>query len=1036
MLLIFSALSSYGQIAISGKVVDEKKLPVIGASVSVKGSKAGTITDMDGAFKISVPQKKSIITVSFIGYAAQEITVGSKTTFEIVLKESGVMLNEVVAIGYASVKKGDLTGSVGKVEMKDLNKASVLSFDQALGGRIAGVQVVSSDGQPGAEANIVIRGSNTISDNADGAPLYVIDGFPTTDPNASAYNPNDIESIDILKDASATAIYGARGANGVIIITTKRGSETPPTVSYSGYVASQAQPKMLKMMSPYEFVRLQSDMYSQNDMEKLYYRVDPGLGRNQTLDDYKNRQGYDWQDEVFRSAPMTSHHVSLTGGTKNTKYSSSISYYDQQGVIDKSSYSSLKARGTLDQRLSKSLMFGASLNYAKNKSVGSAPAQSGAGQSTQYFLYSVLAYRPVGLLPSEDLINSTYDPTVDIGNDYRYNPIKTIQNQYNQSYTNQINLTAYLNWEIIKGLDFKTTISTNNRVDKTEVFNSSQTYLGDPKYQPNGVNGTMGYKEWNDWSNDYTLTYKNKFAKNHNFMAMIGASLSQNQISYFGAQAISVPNESLGIWGIDEGLPKSISANKVTNTMASYFTRVNYDWKSRYLVTATMRADGSSKMYYHKWGYFPSLSGAWRISDEPFVRKLSLGWLSNMKLRLGWGVTGNNNTYNAYPSQQLFIGNQNYGFNNSLNTAVYIYQMANKDLKWESTFQSNIGLDLGLFGNRITAEVDVYKKETKDLLLYADTPPSIGFSEVQQNVGSIENTGLELTLNSVNLKGGKNKLKWTSSFNISFNKNKVTALSDNQDSRIIGIKSPIVSDLYICKVGQPLSEMYGYVFDGVYQYSDFDQVSPGNYILKNGIPNNGNERNFIQPGDPKLRDINGDGKVNTEDRTVIGHGLPLHVGGFTNNFEYKGFDLNIFFQWSYGNDVINYNRVLLEQVSKQNTNQLASADNRWSPQNQTDYLWKAKRGITNINTSREVEDASFLRLKNVQLGYSFANSIVKMMKISKLRVYVSGQNLYTWTNYTGYDPEVSTRNSAMTRGFDYSAYPRTATYTVGVNATF
>lgn len=1042
-ILFFSVLSSYGQIAINGKVVDENKLPIIGASVSVKGTKTGTITDIDGAFKINVPQKKSIITVSFIGFASQEIIVGTKTSFDIVLKESGVMLNEVVAIGYASVKKGDLTGSVGKVEMKDLNKAPVLSFDQALGGRIAGVQVVSGDGQPGAEANIVIRGSNTISDNADGGPLYVIDGFPTTDPNASAYNPNDIESIDILKDASATAIYGARGANGVIIITTKRGSETPPTVSYNGYIASQSQPKMLEMMNPYQFVRLQADMYTQKDMEKNYFSEQPIVGpdgtitrRNLTLDDYKTKRAYNWQDEVFRVAPMMSHHIALNGGTKNTKYSSSLSYYDQKGIINNSSYSSLKARVTLDQKLSKNLLFGATVNYAKNKSVGSAPAQSGAGQSTQYFLYSVLAYRPTNISDDEDLINNTYDPTVDTGNDYRYNPIKTINNQYNQSYSSQLNLNTYLTWNITKNLEFKTTFSTSNRTDKTEVFNNSQTYLGDIKYKAEGVNGSMGYKEWNDWANDYTLTYKRSINKAHNFMGMIGSSVSKSEITYFGGQSISVPNENLGIWGIDAGIPKSISVSKVTNTMASYFARFNYDWKSRYLFTATMRADGSSKMYYNKWGYFPSVSGAWRISDEPIVRKLDLSWLSNMKLRLGWGATGNNNTYYAYPSHQLISGNQNYAFNNSLSTAIYIYQMANKNLKWESTYQSNLGLDLGILGNRITAEVDLYKKQTKDLLLYAETPPSIGFTEVQQNVGSIENSGLELTLNTVNLKGGKNKLKWTSSFNIAFNKNKVTALSNNQDSRIISFKTPLVSDLYICKVGQPLSEMYGYVFDGVYQYSDFDQVSKDNYILKNGVPNNTKERSSIKPGDIKLRDINGDGKVTPEDRTVIGHGLPIHVGGFSNNFEYKGFDLSIFLQWSYGNDVINYNRVLLEQVAKQNTNQLATADNRWSPENQTNYLWRAKGGLTNINTSREVEDASFLRLKTIQLGYNFPNSIVKKMNISKLRIYVSGQNLFTWTSYTGYDPEVSTRNSSMTRGFDYSAYPRTSTYTAGVNLTF
>lgn len=1036
--IFLSALSCFSQITVKGIVYDEEKIPIPGANVIIKGEKnQGTITDFDGNFTLNVNNKSSILVVSFIGYVNQEIKVGSKTSFEIILKEDAVALGEVVAIGYASVKKSDLTGSVDKVNMTDINKATVTSFDQALGGRVAGVQVVSGSGQPGEEANIVIRGSNTISDVADGNPLYVIDGFATEDANASSINPNDIESIDVLKDASATAIYGARGANGVIIITTKRGKESAPRITYDGYVSYQFRPKFLELMNARQFVELQEELLTPNEMNKTYFSFDEALGRYQTLDDYDHRAYMNWQDEVFQAAPMHSHHLSLNGGSSKTKYSASISYMDQQGTIIKSEYKSLKARATLDQQLNKSMKFGFNFNFSNNTSTGSVPSEGG-GQSVQYFLYQVLAYRPVKYTSTDDLNSAIVD---DNGGTYPYNPVKTIENSYEKLRKRQLSMNTYLNWTIIKDLMFKATFSYTWRQDRTQKFYNSDTYQGDPLYSSLHTNGMFNFKEWNSWSNEYTLTYKKKM-NGHYLNGMLGTSLSSQEISNLGALSAMIPWENIGFWGMDEGNAKSINADNVKNNMFSYFARLNYDWKSRYLLTATVRADGSSKFIKHKWGYFPSASAAWRISDEPFMIGAA-SWLTNLKLRIGWGATGNNVTQNAYPSNLLYAGNQNYPFNNNLNPAIYMAQMANEDLKWETTYQTNIGIDFGLFNSRINGSVDIYNKNTEDLLLYADVPPSIGFTQVQQNVGSVNNKGLEITLNTINLQGGKNRLKWTTSFNISFNKNKITALSDGQLSRKAGIRYPNIPDLYLCKVGEPLSEMYGYVYDGVYQYEDFNEVAPNVFVLKPEIPNNTNERANIQPGDPKLKDINGDGKVTAEDQTVIGHGLPIHIGGLTNNFEWNNFDLSIFFQWSYGNDVINYNRVKLESVRERHINQLATAVDRWSPRvvnedgsitpgNYTNYLWKAGRGLSSINTSREVEDASFLRLKNVQLGYNFPIKTLKNWKLASLRLYFSAQNLVTWTKYTGYDPEVSTRNSAMTRGFDYSAYPRATSFTFGI----
>lgn len=1041
LFLLLSLTTLQAQIKITGTVTDESKETVIGANVTVKGTTIGTITDVNGKYAIEVPDQKAVLSFSFIGYTTREIPVGKNKVIDVVMKEDGVMLNEVVAVGYATVKKGDLAGSVSKVNMDDLNKAPVTSFDQALGGRIAGVQVVSGDGRPGSEANIVIRGSNTISDSSDGSPLYVIDGFATDDPNAAAYNPNDIESIDVLKDASATAIYGARGANGVIIITTKRGKESAPRVTYDGYVSWQMHPQYLDIMEGKQFVALQQNILTPTEMEKTYFGYSEKLGRNRTLADYDRIPSYNWQKEVFRGAPMTSHHIALSGGSKNTRYSSSISYYNQQGVIIKSSFESLKARLTLDQNITKNLKFGAIMNFANNVSNGSAPSQSGGG-TAQYFLYQVLAYRPLGYNEDDDLLNENNDDSaVNEDGTYPYNPMKTIQNQIDRTRTRQLSLNTYLNWDIIKNLTFRATFSYSWRTDKRQQFNNSHTYLGDPQYSANGVNGQFSVKEWDNWSNEYTLTYKHRIGK-HNFTEMVGTSLTSQTINLLGAQSVQVPWENNGFWGIDSGTPKTVTATCVENKLMSYFARISYDWQSRYIVYATMRADGSSRFPYNKWGYFPSAAFAWRLSDEPFMH-LQDSFVSNLKLRVGWGATGNNNTYNDYSSSRLYSTNDKYAFNNAMSPAVYISQIANKDLKWETTYQTNIGLDYGFFNNRISGEIDIYNKDTKDLLLYAEVPASLGFSSVQQNIGSINNRGLEISVNTVNFPGGRGKFKWTTNFNISFNKNKITALSDGQESRLVSFSSPSVTNPYICKVGHPLSEMYGYVYDGVYQYEDFDEVSPNVFVLKANVPNNTQERSNIQPGDVKLKDINGDGQVTSEDQTIIGHGLPIHTGGFTNNFEWKNFDLSVFFQWSYGNDVINYNRVKLETLRGKHVNQLSSAANHWTPRtdngdgtytpgNYTNYLCAPNRSLTNVNTSREVEDASFLRLKTIQLGYNFPTKTLKNMKIRSLRLYLTGQNLWTLTKYTGYDPEVSTRNSAMTRGFDYSSYPKTMSFTFGV----
>ena len=579
-ILLFSISTVFAQVAITGVVTDETKEPMPGVSVIVKGTKTGTVTDANGRYRISMPKGSSVLTFSFLGYAVKEVTVGNKKQINVEMKEDAKMLDEVVAIGYGSVKKSDLTGAVSKADMGDLTKAAVASIDQALAGRIAGVQVVATDGRPGATSNIVIRGSNTISDSSDGSPLYVIDGFPMEDPNLAAYNPNDIESIDVLKDASATAIYGARGANGVIIIQTKRGKEAPPTVTYDGYFSWQTEPQFLKMMGAYDFVKLQTELnqYSEQYLDRTYLSYDEKLGRHQTREDYRNRKAYNWQDIVLDGAPFTSHHVSLNGGTQRTKYSASASYFHQKGTLTGSEYNSFRTRLTLDQQVTSNVTVGFTVNYANNRTHGANPSESHGGWTLSHYLfYSILGYRPLAYKLDEDILNQPFDPNINSATDYRYNPVKTVQNEDSGNLSRQLNMNAYLTWKITKKLEFKVTGALSSNIVRSTSFNNSETYWGDARYQPDKQNGSFNYTEYNNWSNDYTLTYRTK-VKNHNILGMLGASISSNQYQRLGGQASLVPWEELGLWGIDQGTPKKIYAEKTEQHMMSFFARANYDW--------------------------------------------------------------------------------------------------------------------------------------------------------------------------------------------------------------------------------------------------------------------------------------------------------------------------------------------------------------------------------------------------------------------------------------------------------------------------
>lgn len=1048
-LMLLAILFSFGLQAqtggqVTGKVIDAMgELP--GVSVVIKGTSNGTITDLNGQFTLPNVKSSDVLVFSFIGYKTQEITVGNQKSLSVKMEEDTQTLDEVVVVGYQEVRKGDLTGSVAKANMKDLLSAPVASFDQALGGRIAGVNVSSGEGMPGSTMNITIRGNNSLTQ--DNTPLYIIDGFPVEDPaQAAALNPNDIESTNILKDASATAIYGSRGANGVVVITTKQGKIGKPQISYDGSFGISQVTKTLDMMSGYEFVKLQNEIEPTRTAERYFMDYN---GKQWTLDDYRNVPEADWQDAIFRTAWSHNHNLRLTGGTEGVRYNASLSYYNQDGILLETGYERLQARMNTTVKHEK-LTMNLNANFSRSIQDGNSPSSSSYSGMNNLF-YSVWGYRPVAYPNGslDDLRNELIDPgTVDDATDYRFNPILDLENTYRKNYTNNLQLNGYVQYEFLPGLKLKVTGGWTYDNRHNDIFNNSKTRYGGPR-STMGVNAEVRRSERLTWLNENLLTYQKNWKNRHSLSAMLGTTLQNSDYEYYAYSTRDIPNESLGMAGMSQGTINTTDSSKSSWAMFSYFGNANYNYKSKYYATFSFRADGSSKFSKkNRYGYFPSASLAWSFTEESFMEQYKK-WLSSGKLRLSWGLTGNNRIgeYDRYALLDMIrshretanIPNTVYPFDNVIESVgVAPISLPNEDLKWETTEQWNLGLDLGFFNERIGFTMDIYRKTTRDLLLNATLPYTSGYVTAMKNIGKVRNQGIELTLNTVNI--DKKDFKWSTNFNIAFNKNEVLELTEGQTALLSTAQfdqNYNSQPNYIAKVGYPMGMMYGYIYEGTYKYDDFDK-SGNTYTLKGNVPHYASEAN-TQPGMPKYKDLNGDGIINGDDRTMIGRGTPIHTGGFTNNFEYKGFDLNIFFQWSYGNDVINANRLFFESgfQKKRELNQFASYANRWTPENPNSDIPAATNSASNlVISSRIVEDASFLRLKSVTLGYNIPQTFLSKYKISNARVYVAAQNLWTWTSYSGYDPEVSIRDSALTPGLDYSSYPRALNISFGINLGF
>lgn len=1036
MLLLGQVAWAQGERTISGTILDGHGQPVVGAAVVEEGTTNGTVADIDGKFQLRVNSNK--IKVSFIGYENQEIDVTGKTTVDVVMKEDNVELDDIVVVGYGAMKRSDMTGSVVSVGDDAIKKSVVTSVDQVLQGRAAGVSIQANSGQPGASTSIRIRGTNSL--NASNQPIFVIDGVvidaATSDANSnplSSINPSDIVSMDVLKDASATAIYGSRASNGVIMITTKKGKSGESTITYDGYAGWQEMPVQLDMLNLREYA------------EHHNARAEKGTGVDASsafvCPDLLG-EGTNWQDELFRKAVMQSHNLSITGGSDKTTYALSGGYLDQEGIAEGSGFKRVSFRGSIDSEVKKFLRSGANFNFSESKQ------EVGVDNGV---IMSALMQQPTVAVTSPD---GSFDGPDDVW--MPLNPLGLAKLKTNYNRKINFRFGAYVEADIIDGLKLKSEVSAD--------YNLNRFYYYCPDYKFGVLTQDVRTSEWTKtntryWSWRNTLTYDKVFAEIHDLNVMVGQEMNHSNYEYQFASVNGFSSNTTPDISAGDASTSSAKGYKNDSSISSLFGRVFYSFDDRYLLTATIRRDGSSKFSEdNRWGWFPSAALAWKVSNEGFFPEQDV--LTNTKLRLGWGQTGNQNVSDWAYMSILSYKTTPWG------TGVLTGNTANPDLEWETTDSYNVGLDLSFLSNRIELIADAYYKKTRNLLLQLPLPAFLGSegygaaSNPWGNVGSLENKGLELTLNTVNI--DKHGFSWRTNLVFSLNRNKVKEL--DSASSTIDKTYQIGSSKYTVTrtvAGKPIGQFWGYKVIGRFDkpedffYTDGDgnvhQVAlpEGNIIDKNGT--------FI--GDYRFADLNGDGVINNEDCTFIGNPEPKFTYGIGNSFSWKGIDLTVFFSGSYGNDAMNFTRSRIEDP-RLNSNILKHALNyakveKIAPNGPDDdyrnlhvvggdsKMAAMQVSDANSNYSRAsdlfVEDASYIRLQNVSLSYTFPSSWKWMSaaRLSNIRVYANVQNVYTWTKYKGMDPEIGAMyGDALMTGFDYGRYPSPRIFTFGLSASF
>lgn len=1018
--LLFSVNIIFAQkFLLKGIVVDETQTSLPGVSVFVEGTTAGTITNNNGEFELEV--EKGItgkLVFSFVGYSTQKFEIIDETKYyRVNLLPETTELDEVIVVGYGTQRRGDITTSISTVKAKDIASAAVTSLDQSLQGQAAGVVVSQSTGKPGAPVSIRIRGTTSIYGINE--PLYVIDGIPIISNSdemttgtvqgseinpLSSINPNDIESINILKDASATAIYGARGANGVILITTKRGKKGEVEVAFNISVGLQELSKKLDLLNARELAELGNDAVTE---ARKYY---PDMAY---FDCYalpsRFGEGTDWQDEIFRTAWMQNYQLSVRGGNDKNVYLISANYVDQEGIIKNSDFNKGTFRVNMDNTLSERVKTGVNLNFMQSANHG---VITGVPNVASSVTAMALFFNPG---------QEVYDEDQEGGYTYQSNTLSRIPNPVAEiNETERVTSATrgigdlYLDWDVFKNLQYKFKAGIDAFFNKEQQYIPSYIYRGQGKGKGYNVN-ISGYT----WLLENTLTYVKDLDKHH--VNILGGFTTQKYVSEIAEIAVeNFDDDRLGYYNLRLGTDKTVYTSNDSWAMLSGLGRLNYNYDNKYYVTATGRLDGSSKFgAKNKYGFFPSVSVAWRASQENFMESIKL--IDDLKLRLSAGTVGNEGIPSG--STLSLMGYLPYYFGEGANAEVmgtYVGSLKNEDLKWEVTRQYDIGLDLSMLKSRLIFTAETYLKQTSDLLLNVPVHRSSGYEHVWQNVGDMENRGLEFSLNTVNF--DKN-FKWTSMFNISFNRNEVTNLDKSDE--IYGITIMGISDWTVIREGQPVGTIYGYKSDGIIQLDE-----------------NPDEVPFFQAkiaryGDRKYVDKNGDGQLTTDDYYKLGNVHPDFSYGFRNNFSYKRVSLNIYIQGDYGNEVVNFNKFQLESFDGFQNN-LSTALDRWTEDNPTnDYPRANASPQGNVMSDVIVEDGSYIRLKEVVLSYDLPEKLISRAKISNLRLSLSGRNLYTITDYSGYDPEVSIYGgSVFGKGADFGAYPMARTILFSINATF
>ena len=1009
-------------VTVKGQVTDEKGTPLPGATVVVKGvTGLGASTDADGRFTLAVPTGNETLAISSIGYVAKEIKLAGRTDLNVQLVVDNQALNEVVVVGYGTQKRSDLTGAVGSVTSKELTERPVINAAQGLQGRVAGVNVSLNSGQPGGGDPVIrVRGYGSI--NAGNNPLIVVDGVFWT-AGINNINPNDIASIEVLKDASATAIYGSQGSNGVVLITTKRGKQGTQ-VSYDAFASVNHLARKLPVLNSQQFLQVEDIGYA--NIQKYdpvgwaagkYANKDPQIKRRALTAANSTRPLFDenlnplydtdWQKESTHNGVTQSHNLSFSGGTDQLTYGLFLNYTNSNGIILNTYQKRYQARLVIDNQVKKWLKIGTTLGYNKiDERIGN---DFTGGNNLPRLLIEAIPIQPIKY-PDGTYSRRQQYPDQEGGD----NPVALTQEDYELRHRQIFSGNAYANFTILPSLSFRSVLGTTIQQENNPSFASSLIQL----------RGQQSYVSINDynastlqWQN--YLTFNKQLNPDNSLNVVVGSDALRFQGVRNGFETRGLLDDAFQFYNAGTGSVPGVPSSSFTgNQFFSLFGRVNYGYKNRYLFTGTIRRDGSSRFgTANKNAIFPSAAVAWRVIEEDFMKDIKA--FSDLKLRFGYGRTGNSGPdFGDYVSQTT-LGSNSYVFNGNRTNGITIGSLGNPNLKWETADQFDLGLNVGVLENRVTFEADIYQRTTKDLLLNAPVPRSSGYGSIPSNIGSVRNRGLELSLNTVNIQS--TDFTWNTTFNISFLQNRILKLGAANDDIFPGPN--FLNQTNVLRVGQPVGSFFGLQRLGTWGTAEADEA----------------KKYGLLPGDLKFQDQNGDGQINDQDRVLLGKNIPTGFGTFINNFRYKGFDLLVDLQFTYGNSVMN----LTEHSGLDRTGQTSGYTQQltgaWTPDNQNTYIAQIRPSFLYYQSridSYKVEDGSFIRGRNAAFGYNFDNDLTKKLGLSRLRVYVSAQNYFLITKYFGYDPETSTYTNAFSQGIQFYDYPKARTFTAGLNVSF